>query len=108
MSEGLAQDPYVAARAGFELATFRSKSTDSSQCATKPHNGICLREAGGGGRKRRKSKRRRRRMKKKKKRMRKPELHAPLYKHSIVVTHNVTRFSTPSKSWVLDLTTDQL
>ena len=36
MSEGLAQGPYVAARAGFELKTLRSKGFDSTNAPPRP------------------------------------------------------------------------
>ena len=36
-SEGLAQGPYVAARVGFEPATFRTEGTKLHHRATTPH-----------------------------------------------------------------------
>ena len=40
-SEGLVQGPYVAARAGFELATLRSKGIDSTNAPPRPTFNIC-------------------------------------------------------------------
>jgi len=37
-SEGLAQGPYVAARAGFELATLRTKGVESTYAPPRPTN----------------------------------------------------------------------
>ena len=36
VSEGLAQDPYVAARTGFEPATMRTKDAESSNVPPRP------------------------------------------------------------------------